>query len=482
VTQATLRLFANSSSSAGFDLHQATSTNWGETGIKFKNAPTFSSGIVSSSGPVTTGTWTTVDVTGVITGNGNFTIVLTSTASTALSFGSRESANAPQLVVTTADLTPPTVTLTKPANGSTVGSATPSFAGVAGSASGDSAAVTVKVYSGSGASGTPLETLSASRQADNSYSVAAAPALAAGTYTAQAQQSDAAGNTGFSSANTFTVDTSPPPPPCGFEASPPVVYSHVIWIVMENRSYGEIVGNPAAPYLNSLVSRCGLATNFFAEAHPSLPNYLAMTSGSTQGVTDNGLPSAHPLSVDSIFSQAASWKSYEESMPSNCYGQDLYPYSAHHNPAAYYTNLACGTGDIPMGTTSSGALVDDLANDTLPAFAFVTPNQCDNMHDDCGGGAIATGDGFLAVLVPKILASPAYQAGTLALFVTWDEDDDTSGNQVATLVASPSTAPGTRSATLFNHYSMLRTTEELLGVSYLGNAATATSMRAAFGL
>jgi hypothetical protein len=105
------------------------------------------------------------------------------------------------------------------------------------------------------------------------------------------------------------------------------------------------------------------------------------------------------------------------------------------------------------------------------------------MHDNCGGGDIATGDAWLANLVPKIVASPAYQAGTLGLFITWDEDDDTPVNQVPTFVVSPYTAPGTRSATLFDHYSMLRTTEELLGVnSYLGNAATATSMRAAFGL
>src|SRR5919201_7009042 len=92
---------------------------------------------------------------------------------------------------------------------------------------------------------------------------------------------------------------------CGTYASQaaPATVSHVIWIWMENHSYSEIIGSSSAPYINRLASQCGLATNFFAESHPSLPNYIAATSGSTQGITDDALPSSHPLNVSSIFGQ-----------------------------------------------------------------------------------------------------------------------------------------------------------------------------------
>jgi phosphatidylinositol-3-phosphatase len=101
-------------------------------------------------------------------------------------------------------------------------------------------------------------------------------------------------------------------------------YDHVVWIVMENHSYNQIIGSRDAPYITQLANRFGLATNFYAESHPSLPNYLAMTSGSTQGVVDDNPPEDHRLEVPSIFSllpDGAS-RSLEESMPANCYQTD----------------------------------------------------------------------------------------------------------------------------------------------------------------
>jgi hypothetical protein len=132
-----------------------------------------------------------------------------------------------------------------------------------------------------------------------------------------------------------------------------------------------------------------------------------------------------------------------------------------------------------MGTSSVGAFHDDLANDTLPAYVFITPNMCNDTHD-C---PVATGDAWLQSWVPSILASPAYTAGRTALVVSWDEDDGSPLNLVSTIVIAPSVVPGTISTTQFDHYSLLRTTEELLGLpTTLANAATATSMRAAFHL
>jgi phospholipase C len=131
-----------------------------------------------------------------------------------------------------------------------------------------------------------------------------------------------------------------------------------------------------------------------------------------------------------------------------------------------------------MGTASSGAFHNDVAAGTLPPFGFVTPNLCNDMHD-C---SVATGDAYLANLVPTIIAGPDFQNGRLAIVITYDENGGASGNQVYTSVISPFTAPGTQSATNFTHYSLLRATEEILGVPLLGGASSATSMRAAFGL
>jgi hypothetical protein len=267
-----------------------------------------------------------------------------------------------------------------------------------------------------------------------------------------------------------TTTTAPPAGPCGTRiGQQPLTYAHVVWIVFENKSYDEIVGSSAAPYVNSLAAGCGLATSYSAVAHPSLPNYLALTSGGTQGVTDDEPPSTHPIAADSIFAQLGGrWNARNESMPSNCDLGDAYPYAVKHNPAAYYTAIRgdCATLDTPGGVAADAA------------FTFVTPNLCDDMHD-C---SVAAGDQWLAANLPPLLASRTYADGGTVVFVTWDEDDSTGANRVATLVVSPYTVPGARSATAFTHYSLLRTTEELLGLGCLGSACTASSMRAAFGL
>jgi hypothetical protein len=255
--------------------------------------------------------------------------------------------------------------------------------------------------------------------------------------------------------------------------APPVKYNHVVWIVMENHSYDQIIGASDAPYINRLAAQHGLATNFYAESHPSLPNYIAMTSGSTQGISDDDDPTAHPLDVPSLFSllPAGGSRSLLESMPSNCYRSDSCEYAVRHNPQAYYVNLAgdCATYNVPL---SDPPLLS-------ARFTFVTPNLIHDMHD----GTVADGDSWLSTFIPKMLASREYAAGTAAAFVTWDEDDRLSGNQIATLVIAPSVAPGTHVTDRLDHYAMLRATQEMLGVApLLGNAATAADMRTPFNL
>jgi phospholipase C len=263
---------------------------------------------------------------------------------------------------------------------------------------------------------------------------------------------------------------------------------------MENHSLGDIIGNtPQAPYINSLATSCGLATDYHVTTHPSLPNYLAATSGIAQG----SLPATTYLDCDvsvichmtagSIFGQGEGWKAYEESMPSNCYKSNSGEYAVRHNPAVYYTSLSgCASKDVPYTQ-----LAADLADNSLPAFSFITPNLIDDMHD----GTIAQGDAWLASHLPAILNSKEYQSGTTAVFITWDEGsggypiedcDDTSVTdtscRVPTIVISPSTPAGTTSGSFFDHYSLLGTTEQLLGLPKLASAASAPTMTAAFHL
>ena len=129
--------------------------------------------------------------------------------------------------------------------------------------------------------------------------------LSCGTgYTFGVEAYDAAGNIsgagesyGSHECMSVSTATAAARQPCGSAATPPTSWQHVVWVVFEEQAYSQIIGSANAPYINRVANKCGLATNFYAEAHPSLPNYIAMTSGSTQGITDDSGPSSHPLSV-----------------------------------------------------------------------------------------------------------------------------------------------------------------------------------------
>jgi len=278
--------------------------------------------------------------------------------------------------------------------------------------------------------------------------------------------------------------------PCGTLSTPPT-YTHVIWVWMENHSYSDIIGSSQAPYINSLAGQCGLATNYHNVSHPSLPNYVGATSGLAVSSLKNFDSDCNPstkcsTSSASIFGQGESWKAYEESMPSNCDKSNSGEYAVRHNPPPYFTSLSgCSTFDVPYTQLAS-----DLSAGTLPAFSFVTPNLIDDMHD----GTIAQGDSWLSSNLPTILNSSEYQSGTTAVFLTWDEGsggssgEDCSANttdnscHVATIVISPSTRAGSTSGTLFNHYSLLGTAEQLLGLPALGQAASYPTLTSAFNL
>jgi hypothetical protein len=245
---------------------------------------------------------------------------------------------------------------------------------------------------------------------------------------------------------------------------------HVVWILMENKDYSSVIGGGSAPFINRLARTYGLATNYSAISHPSLPNYIALTSGSDQGIADDSDPSSHRLNVPSIFSQlpGAGSRSLEQGMPSNCATGDSGEYAVRHNPETYYTTLGtgCRRYDVPFG-----------AKPNLSArFTFVTPNLINDMHD----GSIGDGDRFLRSYLPALLATSQYRARNTVIFITWDENEGSGGNQVPCIVISPFTHR-VRDRTRYTHYSLLRTTEALLGLPFLGNARSAASMLGKFG-
>jgi hypothetical protein len=290
--------------------------------------------------------------------------------------------------------------------------------------------------------------------------------------------------------------------PCGARGRPAKRYDHVIWIVFENQSSAHVIGNRSLPNINRIARRCGLATNFHAEAHPSLPNYIAMTSGGTQGVTGD---SSGSLSADNIYAQVRrsgrEWRHYAFGMPTSCDHRDSPSsdraiYTAHHQAAILYRNVAadCARWDVAVGDPTkvedlrdvkTGPLARALNTNTLPAFATLEPT--DDGGNSSAGGEVdpVKGDRFLARWIPRITRSAAYRRGRTAIFITWDEPGDFGNNPprqtIPTIVIAPTVPAGVMVGTRFDHYSMLRTTEELLGLRpFLGAAARATSMRGGF--
>jgi acid phosphatase len=250
---------------------------------------------------------------------------------------------------------------------------------------------------------------------------------------------------------------------------------------MENHEYGAVIGSAEAPYINSLAAAYGLATNYFGASHPSLPNYFALTAGSTFGVASDCTTcyvSATNI-ADQVESSGRSWKAYMEDMPTPCYlGTSSRNYAMKHDPFVYYTDVRnnaarCAAHVMPF--TQFGV---DMSSGQVPNFVWITPNMCNDTHD-C---PVSTGDAWLHSVVPTITASAAFRNGGV-LFITWDEGSsnagccgDAWGGHVATLVISPTSISGFRSKIAENHYSLLRTIEDGFSLAHLGAAGWSSSV------
>jgi len=230
---------------------------------------------------------------------------------------------------------------------------------------------------------------------------------------------------------------------------------------MENKSPTEAL---AGAFTASLASTYGVADNYQAIAHPSVPNYLALTSGQTWGVTDD---SYHVLARqdlgDQLTTARVTWRAYMEGLVRNdCLASPL-PYDPGHNPFAFYGGT-CPPNVVPLSKQAS-----DLAS-TTPGLSWITPDRCHDTHD-C---TVTVGDEWLHGEVSAILGSSAFRSDG-ALFITWDEDDGSAGNYVLTLVLTPNLGHRV-SHRHYDHYSLLATIEDLLRVPRLANAQQAQAM------
>lgn len=277
---------------------------------------------------------------------------------------------------------------------------------------------------------------------------------------------------------------------------------HVFLIVMENKSYSEIVGSGSAPYINNTLIPSGFSlTNYFAETHPSLPNYLAILGGNTFGVTDDSNPPSHVQSTPSLFgrcqSQGVSWRSYCEnyrggtgqttiidgdSGSSTCGGS--VGFMEHHMPAAYFSDVRNNTAAcLNVQDFTNLAAAHDLSPtdaSQTPKFVYIASDPCHDMHD----GSVSAGDTWLQSMVQTIQLSKAWQTDRCVIVTVWDEDDSGGNNKVACVFNGSSGVinEGQTSATLHNHYDLTKTIEWMLGLNDLGqNDTTATVISEAFG-
>ena len=254
-------------------------------------------------------------------------------------------------------------------------------------------------------------------------------------------------------------------------------FSHVVLVVEENHSYPDVIGNSSMPYFNSLASKYGLATQYFANAHPSLPNYLVLTTGLMETLNDSF---SGTISDDNVVRELVkagkSWKAYEEALPSPGYmGDDTGLYLRHHDPFAYLSDVqssSAQTGNIVPFTQ----FATDLANNALPQYSFIVPN----VNDDAHNGTLAEADSWLQSNIAPLISNSAFQSSGL-LIITFDEGDQSDlqhgGGQVATVIVSSAGKPGYQSKTFYQHQSVLRLVLASSGVnSFPGLGGTAPDM------
>jgi phosphatidylinositol-3-phosphatase len=252
----------------------------------------------------------------------------------------------------------------------------------------------------------------------------------------------------------------------GAQAAPPPVpaFGHVVVIVFENKGPGAVLGNREAPAFNAFARRGAVLSGYRGVAHPSLPNYLALVSGSTHGITTTCTKCVvdGPSLADTLAAKGLTWKTYAEGLPRPGWtGAHAGRYAKKHVPFLYFRNVLAKPAWLRNVVPLSR-----LAPRRLPDFALVVPDLCHDMHD-C---PVRVGDAWLRRFLPPLLRVPE-----IAIFVTFDESYG-AGNRVPALALGPLVRPGSRFAPALTHYGLLRTIEDGVGLPRLGRSARAGAL------
>ena len=271
--------------------------------------------------------------------------------------------------------------------------------------------------------------------------------------------------------------TPPGRPPVG--GTVPVV-GHVFIVVEENADYANVIGSAAMPYLNGLATRYGLATEYYANTHPSIGNYFMMTVGKivtnndgySGTVTDDNI-------VRHLLAAGKTWKAYAEDLPAVGYhtAGDNGKYASRHNPLSYLSDVINDPAQV-TNLVPFSQFATDLGNNALPNYAFIVPNLCNDAHD-C---PLATADAWLQTNIDPLITSAGFQQDGL-LIILFDEsggDLRHGGGRIAWVVVSAKVKPGYRSAALYQHENTLRLTAEALGLTTFPNAAAGAGNMAEF--
>src|SRR6476646_9555237 len=298
------------------------------------------------------------------------------------------------------------------------------------------------------------------------------------------------GNSTTASVSTPGASPTPSPTPAPSPSPTPTAIpaaDHVFVVLLENHGFNQVIGSASMPYLNSLASSHSLATNYFANTHPSIGNYFMLTTGNSETINDAFTGTVSSDNIPRAFAAAGkTWKAYMESLPSVGYtGGDVYPYFKHHNPFAYMTDVLGSSAEtanlVPFTQISS-----DLSAGTLPNFAFIAPNAEHDAHDCPTGGSVCldsdkltAADNWLKTHIDPLIKSPAL--ANSVFIIVFDESLDVDlvngGGKVAWVMAGSHVKAGFKSTTLFQHQSTLRLVMDLLRVTdHPGNSATAATM------
>jgi hypothetical protein len=249
-------------------------------------------------------------------------------------------------------------------------------------------------------------------------------------------------------------------------AAPVPAFAHVVVIVFENKESTRVLGNRAAPTFNTYGRRYARLTRYYGVTHPSLPNYLALMSGSTQGITTDCtdcVVDAQSL-ADTIEASGRTWKTYAEGLPAPGFlGPFKGRYAKKHNPFAYFRGIAENPARraqlVPLSQ-----LGPDVRAGALPSFSLVVPDLCHSMHD-C---SVSVGDTWLRSQIGKFVKLP-----NTVVFVLFDEGSTSirGGGHTAALALGQAVRAGSRSTAVTGHYGILRTIEQAWGLPLLGHSA-----------